>query len=130
MRAFCRIRIALGAVAIFAFGACSDRSVTANDIKRYTAIALCPTAGIEDLTTREERNTTPGFSVHAKLKLDNACAVSFARQLASAAPTECNSKRLHSGGCYALGNETKTAMHTTIIARATGGGVYDLRLFE
>jgi hypothetical protein len=71
-----------------------------------------------------------GFSVHAKLKLDDACTVSFERQLASVAPTECNSKRLHSVGCYALENETKTAMHTTIIARATGGEVYDLRLFE
>jgi hypothetical protein len=130
MRAFRHICMGLGFVVVLAVGACSARSVTVSDIQRYTNIVLCPTAGIRDLTTREERDTTLGFSFHVKLNLDAACAMSFERQLASVAPTECVPKRVHSGGCYALGNETKTAMHTSIIAKAIGSGVYDLRFFE
>lgn len=117
-------------VVILNLGACSPRSMTASDVQRYTDIELCPTAGIQDLTTQEERNTTPGFSFHAKLTLDAACAMSFERQLASVAPVECVAKHVHSGGCYALGNETKTATHSTIIAKAIGSGVYDFRFFE
>ncbi|WP_267382393.1 MULTISPECIES: hypothetical protein [unclassified Sphingomonas] len=130
MGAFRHICIGLGVLVISSLGACYARSGTVSDIQRYTSIVLCPNARIQDLTTQDERDTTPGFSFHAKLKLDAACAMSFERQLALVAPTECVRKRVHSGGCYALGKETKTASHTTIIARAIGSGVYDLRFFE
>jgi hypothetical protein len=124
------IRMGSSFLAFLALAACSARSTIVSDIRRYTNITLCPTAGVQILTTQEERDTTPGFSFHAKLKLDAACASSFERQLASVAPTECVPKRVHFGSCYALGNETNTAMHTTIAVRSYGNGIYDLRFFE
>ena len=110
--------------------ACSSASSSAAaDIQSYTGIELCPAAVARDITTQEERDMTLGFSSHVALKLDAACAASFERQLASIAPVECASKRVHSTGCYAIGDETKTGMHTTIIVRSTGEGLYDVRLF-
>lgn len=130
MRAFRHICLESSLAILLVAGACSSRSVTVSDIQHYTNIALCPTAAVQDLTTQDERDTTPGFSFHAKLELNAACAATFERQLASVAPVECVPKRVHSGGCYAVGDETKTAMHTTISVRATGNGTYDLRFFK
>ncbi len=114
-------------VALIGVGCSSANPVTARDIKHYTGIELCPTAAVRDLTTQQERDTTPGFDFHASLKLDATCAASFERQLASIAPDECVPERVHAAGCYATGDQTKTAMHTTIIVRSTGTGLYDLR---
>ena len=130
MRAFGNICFGLSLAGLLAVGACSTQTVTASDIRHYTSIALCPTASVSDLTTQEERDTVPGFSFHVMLKMDAPCAISFERQLAAVAPVECVRNRLHVAGCYAIGNETKTAMHTTIVVRPTGKGLYDLRFFD
>ena len=63
--------------------------MTVLDIKDFTGIELCPAAAVQDVTTKEERDTTPGFSFHVIVWLALKCAALFKRQVVAISRTEC-----------------------------------------
>ena len=63
------IRATLFVGIIGAAGACLSRCSPSSDLKRETGTEVCPGANVQDLTTLEEEDTTPGFSHHLLLSL-------------------------------------------------------------
>lgn len=111
--------------------ACSTADpVTSRDFKRYTGVTLCPAAQIRDLTTPEERDTTPGFSFHVRLKLNRACAAAFERQLAEVSPPACASNLIRPYGCMIDDAYPASGIHTTIATVAVAPSDYDVRIYE
>ena len=93
----------------------------------YRSLRLCNGAVVRDLTTPEERDTTPGFSFHVDLALPPACKADFEKQLATLAGADCIA-----ADCFVEDTSVHgaTKKHTTIMTRALGGTRYDLRFFE
>jgi hypothetical protein len=116
--------------ALVELSGCSANPLTISDFKHYTGIALCPAARFRDVTTPEERDTTPGFSFHVKLGLSPKCAKDFERQLAALSPPECASNLLRPDGCHVEDAYAVAGVHTSIIARPIATGEYDVRFWE
>jgi hypothetical protein len=100
--------------------------ITAEDVKHFTAIELCPAAGLQDLTSTQELDTWPGFSYHIKLTLDDRCEASYFRQLADLG---CSPQQVRTVGC-AVEDDPKTEQHTSIMVSPLGSGHYDMRFYE
>lgn len=121
----------LGLLALAALSACSSANpVTKSDIKQYTGINLCPAVTIEDLTTTEERDTTPGFSFHVAIDMPPACTASFERQLAALSRDECSSMRVRQSGCSMQAAYPAAAEHTSTMIYPLSGNRFDLRFYE
>lgn len=125
-----RVPAAIFAVLMTATG-CAPKPTTAADVKQYTSLRLCNGAKVRDLTTPEERDTTPGFSFHVDLVLPPACKADFESQLATLGGGQC----VHSAeGADCLVQDASvhgaTKKHTSIMAKALGGARYDLRFYE
>lgn len=124
-------RRSIAILALAGLSACSTADpVTVRDFKRYTGVALCPAAQIRDLTTPEERDTTPGFSFHVRLKLNRTCAAAFERQLARVSPSDCASNLLRPHGCTVDDAYAASGMHTSIATVPIAPGEYDVRFWE
>lgn len=104
--------------------------VAVDDFRHYTGIALCPAARIRDLTTPDERDTTPGFSFHVRLQLNQECAASFERQLARLSPPACSSNLLRPNGCMVDDAYAASGMHASIATVPITTGIYDVRFWE
>lgn len=114
--------------ALIGLGACASADpVTVRDINNYTGIVLCPAAAVRDLTTKEERDTTPGFSFHVTVGLTPDCAASFERQLATLSPTECTLERVRASGCFVQDAYPTSTKHSSIMVHPLGGNRFDLR---
>lgn len=115
-----------GVAAALCLSGCSPSS----DLKRETSIQFCPNAGVQDFTTPQERDTTPGFSYHLRLTLDPACARDFERQLSAISPKECPIEWLRKNGCTVMDSYAAAGKHTTIMAKPMSPGQYDVRFFQ
>ena len=108
----------------------SDTVVGIADIKTNTGIDLCPNAIVTDVTTAEERSTTPGFSYHVELDLDQPCDVAFLTQLNTHWPHECSSDILKVNGCAILDTRPRSNKRATAIIRRLSEGSYDFRFYQ
>jgi hypothetical protein len=118
-------------VCFTSLGACSSASpVTAKDIQHYTGIELCPAAAVHDLTSKEERDTTPGFSFHVTLGVPSDCVASFERQLAKLSPSECSPERVLGPGCFVRDAYPTAGKHTSIMVHRLGDNRFDLRFYS
>jgi hypothetical protein len=108
---------------------CSAPPVRASDITHYTGLTLCPGARVTDLTTPEERDTTPGFSFHVVLTLDRACEAQLIQQLAELSARDCSPAWTRKNGCVVLDASVggRTRKHTSVGVTPLGSGRYDLR---
>jgi hypothetical protein len=122
--------IALALLSIVMDG-CSTGPVTATVVKRYTRLRLCPAAGVQDLTTTEERDMTPGFSFHVALRLPASCQEDFEAQLVSLAGPECPDWPHASRSCFIMDASRRgsTKKHATIVVTVIGEGRYDIRFY-
>lgn len=115
-------------VCVNGLDACSsDGPVTARTIQRYTGVELCPAATVRDLTSKEERDTTPGFSFHAAVELTPECTASFERQLAKLSPVECTPERVTQLGCFVQDAYRASGRHTSIMVHPARNGRFDIR---
>jgi hypothetical protein len=115
---------------VVATALCLSGCSPSSDLKRETNIRLCPGAGVQDLTTQQERNTTPGFSYHLRLSLDPTCARDFERQLSSISPRECPIEWLRKNGCTVMDTYAASGKHTTIMAKPISPDKYDVRFYQ
>lgn len=126
-----RAPVTLLAFLTTAIASCSPKPVTPNDVTRYTGVRLCDGAQVRDLTTPQERDTTPGYSFHVELLLPPTCEGAFEGQLAAFPASSC-AHMAPASPCSvddaSLGGATKKP--TTIIATPLGGGRYDLRFYS
>ena len=118
---------------LFLLCACSsaEKPVTHADIASYTGIRLCPGTKVKNLTSREESETVPGFSVHVVLSMPGDCRADFENKLSDLSDGGC----APSGGrfsCAILDASKRgaTKVHTSIVVGATRTGEYDLRFYE
>lgn len=123
------LRLAL-CVTLTSLGACSAAPVKSADVEHYTGILLCPSAVVRDLTTGEERNTTPGFSFHVEIVVKSACEASFRKQLAALPTSGCAATANLSGGCFVKDAFPKASKSTSIMVFASGEHRYDLRFYS
>lgn len=112
--------------------ACSANPMMRADVSRYTGLQLCEATAVRDLTSREERDTTPGFSFHVQLDLPADCEAALAAQMARLEPAHCGSWPKVSRICFIQDASIRgpAKKHTTIMAEALGGGRYDVRFYE
>lgn len=110
-------------------GGCAQAEpVNASFVSEYTGLRLCPGAVVRDLTTTEQRETTPGFSFQVELAMNASCSAEFERQLrAMGCPTP-----LSTGGCYVQDTSKYgvTARHTSLLIGPLSEGRYDLRFYQ
>lgn len=66
-----------------AVASCSPKPLIPADVTRYTGIRLCDGAQVRDLTSRQERDVTPGYSFHVEVLLPPTCEGAFEEQLAA-----------------------------------------------
>ena len=124
------VRVSLFAAIVAAAGACLSGCSPSSDLKRETGVELCPSANVQDLTTQEEQDTTPGFSRHLLLSLDPTCARDFERQLSAISPRDCSIELLRNNGCAVMDTYTSSGRHTSIIARPISPDKYDVRFYQ
>jgi len=121
----------LGLWCLAALSACSSATpVTKSGIERYTGIKLCPGATVHDLTTVEERDTTPGFSYHVTLDVPLSCAASFERQLAALSHNECTPERLRRTGCFMQDVYPAVEKRSSMMIGPLRANRFDLRFYE
>jgi len=84
-----RVPVAIFAMLTTAIAGCAPKATTAADVTRYTSLRLCDGGQVRDLTTPEERDTTPRFSFHVEVVLPPACKEDFEKQLATLADGQC-----------------------------------------
>lgn len=110
-------------------GGCAQAEpVNASFVREYTGLRLCPGAVVRDLTTTEERDTTPGFSFHVELAMSASCSSEFEQQLgAMGCPTP-----LSTGGCYVQDTSKYgvSERHTSLGIHPSSQGRYDLRFYQ
>ncbi|WP_150291604.1 hypothetical protein [Sphingobium estronivorans] len=112
----------------FGLAACgTPQAVTQTEIKEYMGLEICRTAEVHDLTTPEERNTTPGFSYHIKLQFDPECADQFKRQLQRISPVECAMERVQVTGCWIQDAKPQSGKHTSVAVHPLGATSFDVR---
>jgi hypothetical protein len=100
------------------------------EIRHYTGLSLCQGADVRDLTTREEKETTPGYSYHVALTLDAGCEASFRKQLAELPGNNCNATGDLSRGCAVEDAYPKAQKHTSITLRSLRPGQYDMSFWS
>jgi len=110
--------------------ACSADPVTAVDIRHYTGLSLCEGAPVKDLTTRQERDTVPGFSYHVAFRLNASCEASFREQLAALPTSGCHATGDLSRGCAVEDAYPKADKHTAIMVTSLGSGQYEMRFYS
>lgn len=116
--------------ALIGLSACrSADPVTVLDIKDYTGVDLCPAAAVHDVTTKEERDTTPGFSFHVIVGLTPKCAASLEKQLVAISPTECTLEHVRGQGCFVKDAYPTSAKHSSIMVHPVGRNRFDLRFY-
>lgn len=114
---------------VIASGGCARaESIDASFVREYTGLQLCPGAVVRDLTTVEERDTTPGFSFHVELVMDASCIAEFEQQLGvMGCPTP-----LSAVGCYVqdASKHGLTERHTSLMIGPSSEGQFDLRFYQ
>ena len=115
---------------VIGVSACSADPVTNADVRHYTGLLLCPSTLVRDLTSNQERDTTPGFSFHVSIALDPSCETSFRNQLAGLAKSGCTTDASLSRGCYVEDAYPKAGEHTSIIVSKVGRRTYDMRFYQ
>ena len=95
----------------------------------YTGISLCPGARVNDLTTPEEGNTYPSFSIHLELRSNAACDGDFRRALARTSPQECSAAALRRHGCTIRDLARQPGRHATMLVVPGARGEYDVRIY-
>lgn len=110
-------------------GGCAQvEPINPSFIREYTGLQLCPGAVVRDLTTTEERNTTPGFVFHAELAMNASCTPEFERQLEAMG---CQTP-LSTAGCGVQDTSKYgvTRRHTSLSIHPSSEGRYDLRFYQ
>ena len=124
-------RLKLSSYAVFmGVSACSADPVTTADVRRYTGLSLCSSASVRDLTSNQERDTTPGYYFHVRIALDPTCDSSFRNQLAGLPKSGCTTAASLNQGCYVEDAYPKAAKHTSIMVSEVGRRTYDMRFYQ
>jgi hypothetical protein len=110
-------------------GGCAQAEpINPSFVREYTGLQLCQGATVRDLTTAEERDTTPGFTFHVELAMSPSCTPDFEQQLGTmGCPTP-----LSRAGCGVQDTSKYgvTERHTSLSIHPTSEGRYDLRFYQ
>lgn len=110
---------------------CAPRPMDVSELRHYTGLKLCDGARVHDLSTRQERDTTPGFSFHVTLAMPQMCRSSFEGQVRRLAGGNCASLS-DRFACFVMDASASgtTHIHTSLAVQQTAGSEYDLRFYE